>query len=254
MKRAAVCSLVAFAAAGAALRVSACEPPACAPMVPIPAGEFRPFFKTKSAIRSVAVAPFELDALPVSRGQFLVFVREHRQWRRSAVRELFAESTYLADWPDDLHAGPRDADKPVTFVSWFAARAYCASAGGRLPALAEWERAAGHALRVVPASTASIEHGRSPFAFAMGRPADDLENTALEFEEIWEWTEDFDAAPVASPSVNRSATASSLFCGDGYRSNEPMDYAAFLRYSFRSSLRASYALKNLGFRCAYSSS
>ena len=250
MKRAAVCSLVAVMAASAVLRVSACESHACAPLVPIPAGEFRPFFKTKSAIRSVAVAPFELDALPVSRGQFLVFLREHRQWRRSAVRELFAESTYLADWLDDLHDGDQDEDKPVTFVSWFAARAYCASVGGRLPALAEWERAAGHA---VPALATSIEQSRSPFAFAMGRPADDLEKTSLEFEDIWEWTEDFDAAPVAAPSVGRSAPPSSLFCGDGYRSNEPTDYAAFLRYSFRSSLRASYALKSLGFRCAYSS-
>ncbi|HEY3498921.1 MAG TPA: hypothetical protein VGK73_29725, partial [Polyangiaceae bacterium] len=64
------------------------------------------------------------------------------------------------------------------------------------------------------------------------------------FAGIWEWTLDFNSAPVASGS------ALSQFCGDGIRSNRPEDYGAFLRYSFRSSLKGNYALETLGFRCA----
>ena len=33
---------------------------------------------------------------------------------------------------------------------------------------------------------------------------------------------------------------------------DPSNYAGFLRYSFRASLRANFALKNLGFRCVRS--
>ena len=56
------------------------------------------------------------------------FVRGHERWRRSRVTRLFAEEAYLSHWAGDLELGP-DAGptQPVTFVSWFAAMAYCRS-------------------------------------------------------------------------------------------------------------------------------
>ena len=42
-----------------------------------------------------------------------------------------------------------------------------------------------------------------------------------------------------------------LFCGSGAAgARDPSDYAAFMRAGYRSSLRANYAVPNLGFRCA----
>jgi formylglycine-generating enzyme required for sulfatase activity len=42
-----------------------------------------------------------------------------------------------------------------------------------------------------------------------------------------------------------------LFCGAGsVGAKDPGNFAAFMRFGFRSSLRAGYTVHNLGFRCA----
>ncbi len=87
----------------------------------VPAGRYQPFFK-RAQQTPVPVAPMCLGNAPVSNAQYLDFVREHPEWRKSQVDKLFAEDRYLANWSDDL-GPPADAlDAPVTFVSWFAAR------------------------------------------------------------------------------------------------------------------------------------
>ena len=68
------------------------------------------------------------------------------------------------------------------------------------------------------------------------------------FGLIWEWTSDFNS--VMGAGLTADKPASNLFCGDGFRASNAKDYAGFLRFSFRSSLKAGYTLKNLGFRCA----
>ena len=46
-------------------------------------------------------------------------------------------------------------------------------------------------------------------------------------------------------------TDKELFCGSGsVNATDLMNYAAFMRYAFRGSLKANYTTKNLGFRCA----
>jgi formylglycine-generating enzyme len=83
----------------------------------------------------------------------------------------------------------------------------------------------------------------------MGKSSSDISELPFQFGEVWEWTEDFNSAPVTGVGET-SRTDTPKFCGDGIRSNNAADYGAFLRYSFRSSLRGNYTLKNLGFRCA----
>jgi formylglycine-generating enzyme len=219
----------------------------------VPAGIYRPFFKSavgeasKSPPQPVKVAAFRLDAAAVTRGEFLRFVCQHPEWRKSQVKQLFAEESYLGNWAGDLDAGSEPLDQPVTQVSWFAARAFCAARNARLPTLAEWERAAGGSDAIAAAQAGDPTNGgRNPFQFAMGRPAADLQGSGLAFGRVWEWTSDFNSVAAGNSRGGRS----SLFCGDGFRSNNAGDYAAFLRYSFRSSLRGNYSLKNLGFRCA----
>ena len=82
---------------------------------------------------------FWLDREPVTNAQFLAFVRRTRSGARSRPA-AFVEPGYLGHWAS-VDRGP-PAPAPVAHVSWFAARAYCAARGGRLPREAEWELAA----------------------------------------------------------------------------------------------------------------
>src|SRR5882724_3522548 len=158
----------------------------------IPAGQYLPFFKQKGA-RSIPVAAFWLDAAPVTRKEYLDFVRRNPVWRKSQVKTLFAEGTYLADWVNDLSPGGNFED-PVTFVSWFAARAFCADRGQRLPTVAEWERTAGAASSTTDAFDTATAQSPAPFRFAMGRLAADVRSPSIAFADTWEWTADFNSA------------------------------------------------------------
>jgi formylglycine-generating enzyme required for sulfatase activity len=208
----------------------------------VPAGTYTPFFKSGAGTRVVPVEPVCLGETTVTHAEFLSFVRGHPEWRKSRIKKLFAEDSYLADWQDDLTPQPEMLSQPVTFVSWFAAGAYCESHGARLPTVAEWERIAGGA-------APENKPAAAPFAFAMGQRAPELANTPLAFPGVWEWTANFNSALISGRIGTNEGADASQFCGDGIRAVDPSNYGAFLRYSFRSSLRANFALKNLGFRC-----
>jgi formylglycine-generating enzyme required for sulfatase activity len=220
-----------------------CAPAADEAMALVPAGTYRSFFKRDGKATLTPVAPFRLDFYPVTRGAFADFVRENPAWRRSRVKRLFAEEAYLSDFASDTEPGG-SGSVPVTFVSWFAARAYCACQGKRLATLAEWERAASPDTE--SGGPAAPRAPSERLAFAMGDAS--RAPGAPVFGSVWEWIEDFDGALVSSRSSD--AADSNLFCGAGVRAADASDYGGFLRFSFRSSLKAAYALKNLGFRCA----
>ena len=67
---------------------------------------------------------------------------------------------------------------------------------------------------------------------------------------VWEWVGDFNSAMISGDSRDGGVDGR-LFCGAGAQSAQKVDdYPAFMRYAFRSSLRADYCIHNLGFRCA----
>ena len=129
--------------------------------------------------KQVALADFEIDAHPVSAGQYLRFVeaggydrpecwpgaagawraqaaRSHpERWRRMTSR---SDPHWEARWFDRWHA--LDPEHPVIHVNAFEAEAYCLWATRRLPSAAQWEHAA--------QSARAFERGRS----------------------VWEWTAD----------------------------------------------------------------
>lgn len=244
----------------ASIRAEVTEPRG---LVLIPAGSYAPLLRTKDEPERIAVAAFWLDARQVTNADFLEFVRAHPQWRRSVVSPLFADTGYLGDWLGDLELGPRaPAGAPVVRVSWFAARAFAKSQGKRLPTTSEWERAAsagfstetgatepGFAANVLawftrptPAALPDAGTGRANFFGAR-----DL------FGLVWEWVDDFNSMMVTGESRADTGLERDLFCGAGAAgARDPSDYAAFMRAAFRSSLRANYAVPNLGFRCALS--
>lgn len=233
-------------------------------MVRVPAGTYRPFLKetpapgtpralaqSEPAVRDEAVRAFWLDVRPVTVAQYLEFVRTHPTWRRSRAPRLFADGRYLAGWKDDL-TPTAPPDTAATSVSWFAARAYCASLGRRLPTTAEWELAAADLGRQKEATTRRVldwyqaPPQRAPVPVgqqgANGYGVEDLLGVT------WEWTLDFDAAMT---SEEGRAGDSSFFCGSGgAKASDPSDTVTFMRTALRGSLKAAYALQNLGFRCA----
>jgi formylglycine-generating enzyme len=232
-----------------------------ATMALIPAGTYAPLLRMKDELERVPVAAYWLDARAVTNAEFLEFVRLRPQWRRSRVSPLFADRGYLADWTGDLELGPgAPPDAPVVRVSWFAARAFAQTQGKRLPTTAEWERAA--------AAGFTTPEGASEAGFAsailawFGRPTPmplpasgsgrpnffgvrDLHGL------VWEWIDDFNTAMTTGESRADTGLERNLFCGAGAAgARDVSDYPAFMRVALRSSLRAHYAVPNVGFRCA----
>lgn len=220
----------------------------------IPAGEFKmPAVLNQKAIR---VKKFVLDQHPVTNHQYLKFLKENPGWRKSQIKRVFADSDYLAYWPSDLSFGdPSQKNAPVVQVSWFAALAYCESLGMRLPTIEEWEYVsfdngkASAAQQTLVLEWYSREH-HWPLPQVMKRKANshgiyDLHGL------IWEWVDDFNSSLVTGESRANGSLDKSLFCGAGAsNATDPADYAAFMRYAFRSSLKAKYTVQSLGFRCA----
>ncbi|MGE0494358.1 MAG: formylglycine-generating enzyme family protein [Vulcanimicrobiota bacterium] len=235
-------------------------PVAAQEMRPIKGGVYTPLYRVGDQ-KQVAVADFELSAYPVTNSDFLAFVRANPEWRRSRVKRIFAEPQYLKHWNDDSNFDERLSDSPVVNVSWFAARAYARWRGCRLPTQDEWELAAradetsldatrkeafrGRILdwysRTTPSALPSVGRWRNVYGLY------DMHGL------IWEWVSDFNTVLVTGESREDGGISRNLYCAAGaLNSTDPSDYAAYMRYAFRSSLKANYTVNNLGFRLARS--
>jgi formylglycine-generating enzyme required for sulfatase activity len=224
-------------------------------LVRVPAGNFHPPFLSDSLSAPVAVAPFFLDAYPVTQSQFAAFVRRHPKWKRDSKPSLFHDSSYLRTWLNDSTPQPGDVKAPATFVSWHAAKAYCADLGRRLPTTMEWERVAQTRAqgqdsvamqRVIlewygKPSGLGLDSIGSGAAHAFG--VHDLHGL------IWEWTSDFRSWGFAKFGSNQ-VEDSAQYCGGGGNRANSNDYILYMRYGLRSSLQPHFALAALGFRCA----
>ena len=232
-------------------------------MARIPAGRYAPLFRAENEPKEVAVETFLLDVLPVTNQEFLEFVRAHPKWRRSAVKSIFADADYLKDWTGDLELGnPVSSNAPVTHVSWFAAKAFATSKGKRIPTVAEWEYAASAspARRDGENDPAFVRQVRAWYAAPapptlpmVGQGRANLFGVHDLHGLIWEWVADFGTAMVTGDARGDTGLDRQLFCGAGAQSaQDNSNFPAFMRYGFRSSLKASYTVHNLGFRCARS--
>jgi formylglycine-generating enzyme required for sulfatase activity len=233
-----------------------------APRVRVPAGSYEPLYAPAGASR-VRVASFLIDRAPVTRGAFEAFVRQHPEWRRGTVRAVYTETGYLADWASATDAGA-DPGRAVTDVSWFAAKAYCAARGGRLPTTAEWEYVAAASAtrrdanrdRARNAGLLALYSARSARArIDVGEARVNAYGVAGLHDLVWEWTADFNSVVVASDSRSLGAGGDErdhhLFCATAaIGATDPTNYAAFLRYAFRSGLTGRSTTHSLGFRCA----
>jgi formylglycine-generating enzyme required for sulfatase activity len=234
---------------------------AAADRLPVGPAELDSVLPTGAARQPVHVARFGLDRLPVTNGQFLAFVRAHPSWQRGRVPALFADGDYLSHWqgPDEL-GGAALPDQPVTRVSWYAARAYCESVGGRLPEWKEWELAAAASERLAdarkdPAWRARILDWYSQPAdrvlARVGQGPADANGIQDLHGLVWEWVEDFNALIVSGDSRDQGDADKLRFCGAGALSLEDKDnFAILMRIAFLSALQADSSARSLGFRCA----
>ena len=258
---------------GLALLVLTAAAPHAGGRVRIEGGLYRPLYRqpvpgtSRDTVlrRSVAVrvAPFEMDRTPVTNADWLAFVRAHPEWRRSRVSRLFADESYLRHWRGDLDPGPRaPATSPVVHVSWFAARAYAAAQGARLPTMAEWElvAAADEKRRDATRDPAFLARLREWYARpsvavlpAVGQAQANAWGVHDLHGLVWEWTLDFNSALVSGESRADGSLERSLYCGAGASGAADFaDYAAFMRFAYRASLEARYTTAQLGFRTARS--
>jgi formylglycine-generating enzyme required for sulfatase activity len=230
-------------------------------MIEIPGGVFKPLFRSVTDAPEIKVAPFLLEKYPVTNEEFLEFVKVNSRWRRSAVKRLFADESYLKTWAGDLelgtNAGPR---APVTFVSWFAAKSYAQWKGKRLPTVAEWEFVAGASRTQANGESdpefrkelagwySTLSSARLP---AVGSRSPNYWGVHDLHGLVWEWVSDFNTAMVTGDARGDTGLDRQLFCGSAsVGARDPSNYFAFMRYGFRSSLNADYCVHNLGFRCA----
>ena len=197
----------------------------------------------------VDVAPFRLDATPVTNAEFAAFVAANPRWSRDSAPSVFRDDGYL----QALATAP--SKYPVTHVSWYAASAYCAAQGGRLPTQDEWEYVAHESTRLDADAYAAMlfayyadpaSHARRVVgAKAAGRwGVHDMHGLVLE------WVEDYQM--VAQSATGDAAIGTS--CGDTARylaDNDAAHYVTFLRYQSRSNYTPRTTTSTLGFRCAY---
>lgn len=231
-------------------------------MVVVGPGSYRPLYGEPDSDGSekVEVSAFRLDRHPVTNAAFLAFVEAHPRWRKGAVAALFGDERYLRHWQGPLALGPLAPPRaPVVNVSWFAAKAYCAAQGKRLPREHEWELAASAGERSLDGASEEGFHERILSWYAAPTPkvlpevgggqpnawgAHDLHGL------VWEWVLDYNASFAPGDSRGGDDDSRNMCGAAAATASEKSDYAAFMRSAFRSSLEARYTNPNLGFRCA----
>jgi formylglycine-generating enzyme len=225
------------------------------------AADFVSALKYEDQTGGTAVQPFALMTRPVTNADFLAFVQQQPRWQRGHVPALLAEPRYLQHWAGPTRlASPAQALQPVTWVSWFVARAYCEAQGARLPTWAEWEYAA--AADEQRTDARADPRWRERILGWYARPSNHaLPAVGLQPPNVygvqdlhglvWEWADDHSALLVEADNRNQGDADRARFCGAGALAAQDREhYAVLMRVAMLSSLQARDATANLGFRCA----
>jgi formylglycine-generating enzyme required for sulfatase activity len=227
----------------------------------IPGGTFDTVLPPAPTVKQATVTAFQLDRTPVTNAQFARFVAAHPEWRRDRVARVFADQGYLLHWGSSAGPAAGTAQQPVTHVSWFAADAFCAAEGARLPNWYEWEFVA--AASDTAADARNDPAWRQTILDWYARPASgtlaDVGRGAPNYYGVhdihglvWEWVEDLGSMMVSGDNREQGDPDVKKFCGSGALSLEQKDnYAMMMRIATLSSMQASYTSSSMGFRCAW---
>ena len=201
--------------------------------------------------RRVRLESYVMDRFEVTNAEFASFLERNPEWRPDRIPDRYHDGEYLRHWTGSFHP-PGEGNHPVTFVPWYAARAYCQAAGKRLPTEAEWEYAARGGERgetfpwgpAPPDSAAAnwLGAGRGGTAPVGTYPANGYGLFDMA-GNVWEYTGDeWPAASDTGPL--RYAIRGGSWAGT----------AVNLRVRYRDSHPATDAGAHVGFRCARSGS
>ncbi len=231
--------------------------PDSSPVVTIEKGSYIPLYGKEQT--RIEVSAFEIDVYPVTQAAFLAFVKRNPKWQKSYVKRIFANQNYLKSWENDTTLGRNiSPNAPVTNLSWYAAKAYCECQGKRLPTVDEWEYVA-----MADEKEKDARANKEYIQYILGwyeKPKTFLSPVGSTFKNywgvydlhglVWEWTADFNSVLITGESRNDVTPDNNMFCGSGsLNTSQLMNYAAFMRYAFRGSLKADFSIQNLGFRC-----
>ena len=226
-------------------------------MAKIKNGKYVPLYGRDSQL--VTINDFTMDIFPVSNADYIAFIKTNKRWRKSRIKKIFADDNYLYHWKNDTIIGDNMNERsPVTNVSWYAAKAYCECQGKRLPTVDEWEYAAmanqdvKDARKIKSYNQYILDWYEKPKTSAnlIGQTFKNYWGVYDLHGLVWEWTADFNSVLLTGESRNDVKTDKNLFCGSGsINATDLMNYAAFMRYAFRGSIKANYSVQNLGFRC-----
>jgi len=202
----------------------------------------------------VEVESFYLDSTAVTNQQYNEFLQDHENWKPENVPSIFAYKGYLKNWENTNADDIVNPNQPVTSVSWYAANAYCQSAGGRLPTLNEWEYSA--QLMDFESTADAKEFANRLMSWystfdnenmgAVGSTG--IENrygVKDQFGLIMEWVEDFKPVVADDLSLDCGTVGRMQKLGNAY------SYAASIRYITRMSFSPKSTNSTVGFRCAY---
>ncbi len=229
-------------------------------MVYVPAGKFLmgstpdEGYDNEHPQHTVSLDAFWIDKTEVTNAQY-----------RKCVDAGTCREPTSCDWGKPTYSDPSKANHPVVCVSWDDATAYCTWTGARLPAEAEWEKAArGTDGRTYPWGNSKPDCRQANFwgkdggcvggTSAVGSyPTDTSPYGALDMAgNVWEWVIDwFDEGYYArSPATNPLGPASGqervLRGGSWYFTADGLRTAA--RFWYIPGARGDVA----GFRCAVS--
>lgn len=227
-------------------------------MIAVRAGNYKPFFVTNDN-KPMPVAAFKMDETAVTNVEFLEFVKANPQWRRSGVNRLFADTNYLKHWKGDVSIGEANKkiyNSPVVNVSWFAAVAYCKWKNKRLPTVEEWELAAKAAPQNIKYNSLTdyiLNWYTKPNLPALPNVKSTYKNLYGLYDMhglIWEWTFNFNSFIGSADSRGNTEADLKNFCAGGaINVADKTDYASYLRFSYRGSLKGNFCIASLGFRC-----
>ncbi len=205
---------------------------------------------------SVRVAAFAIDRTEVTKARFRDFLLAAPAWRKDAQLASAGNGHYLEDWTGtDFPVG--EGARPVAFVTWPAARAFCAWEGTRLPTEAEWEFAARGGLSdpEFPWGSDQPDATRANWSGAgVGHTSDVGRYPANGYGlfdmagNVWEYVAD----PWSVDTTRLSAAARAEGPGTRYviRGGSYEGAAVNLRVRYRDSHPAGGAGPHVGFRCA----
>ncbi len=245
-------------------------------MVLIPAGEFlmgSDAENDEQPVHPVYVDAFYMDTHEVTNAEYQTFVLANPQWQKTQIPDALHNGRYLSHW-DGNNYPVGEADHPVTYVSWYGAMAYAAWAGKRLPTEAEWEKAArgglvdkrypwGDTITPNDANYGKNVGGTTSVCSyaANGYGLSDMAGNAWEWC-LDEWDADFySQSPSRNPlsGVSGSTLANLDEIVDKYiniKSSRVLHGGSWLnlprvvRVANRFGYTPSFALTNVGFRCA----